>query len=178
MPNLFVLHTAVVSYLSSPLSTPSQRAPPLPLPLTSVPTLQPLLVRLNAVMESEEFIRPKTYFWAGQVEDNFFVFSAGLVHRDLLARFPEIVDAATTPAAIDYVACGMFRCENGFASVEQFLDPKIKGISCEERDPKKLKACARCKTVRYCSTEHQSLDWKHGKHKPFCQPILWDEDDA
>lgn len=32
-----------------------------------------------------------------------------------------------------------------------------------------MKRCARCKTVAYCGTEHQRVDWKI--HKIFCVPV-------
>jgi hypothetical protein len=32
-----------------------------------------------------------------------------------------------------------------------------------------MKRCARCKTVAYCGTEHQRVDWKI--HKKFCVPV-------
>ncbi|KAK7028287.1 hypothetical protein R3P38DRAFT_2935181 [Favolaschia claudopus] len=44
--------------------------------------------------------------------------------------------------------------------------------TCNERTEKKLKACGRCQTVRYCSSEHQRMDWTNNiagaPHKQFC----------
>ncbi|KAJ3037707.1 Programmed cell death protein 2, partial [Rhizophlyctis rosea] len=33
------------------------------------------------------------------------------------------------------------------------------------------KQCSRCKSVRYCSREHQLLDWNQGGHKVLCPTL-------
>ena len=38
-------------------------------------------------------------------------------------------------------------------------------------DQEAKKKCQRCKTVRYCCTEHQRVDWKNG-HRETCQEII------
>ncbi|KAL7411677.1 hypothetical protein BDY24DRAFT_395692 [Mrakia frigida] len=52
------------------------------------------------------------------------------------------------------------------------------GTEKDGRDCAKLKvgeemyACGGCKTIRYCSREHQRADWK--RHKPLCMVALWE----
>ena len=34
-----------------------------------------------------------------------------------------------------------------------------------------LKKCSKCRSVAYCSQDHQKLDWKEGGHKLVCDGL-------
>lgn len=98
-------------------------------------------------------------------------------HDQTLARWENM-----TVFGASYFAYPMWRIksyEEEAALVEKFIN-KIEllrqGKICTYHDcmvTKNLKRCARCSIKQYCSTEHQTLDWKN--HKIDCikakQPV-------
>ena len=78
------------------------------------------------------------------------------------------VAASASSAAVDYGYGSLTRILNDFPSFN------IKVCAVCSRTDLKLLLCSKCKTVAYCSKEHQVADWKK-KHKQQCkcaeQPI-------
>ena len=42
----------------------------------------------------------------------------------------------------------------------------------------KLKKCGKCRSVAYCSPEHQMLDWKDSGHKLMCNKLAREKTDS
>jgi len=130
-PHLLVIHACIVSYATSPLSTPTQRSPPFPRDLHSAATaLKPLLLPLLELTRRE---RPN-FPWPGFLTANYLTFVHTIQGEDVRLTAPKLVGPEWTPVGVDILACHV--------------------DGCKERDPRKLKACS--KVSLYSS--HELLD--------------------
>lgn len=127
LPHLPIIHTSILSFKTSPLSTPSQRNPPPP--SIESPSVQ-YLVKIFAQIARFSDERWEQFSWPGALDYNCMAVKADMCGMDIQMVIPGFFTAERAPMGVDWSTCAAGRVEG-----------------CTERDPKKMKACSR---VSFC----------------------------
>ena len=143
VPHFIVIHTCVIAYVSSPLSTAAQKAPPVPLDPDAMRAMVPVIDRIRVKLLQG---RPSNYLWSGQVEMNLAVFMYAGVAADVLKVCPLLLTAEMGPAGSDFLACRGLGIPAGAGvpvDLNRLIIDEADTLECFVRDPKKMKACSR-----------------------------------
>ena len=205
LPHLGVIHTCIVAYSTSSLSTPSQKTPPPP--LKSVEATH--LAKLNRDLWKALLEQLKDYPWSQNVPANYLAYSMTLHSINLAKKEPSLLNAEECPAGIDWLTCGTGSVkgskedegllEGRFRNldIKLALEPEANLLPFDGHSVESLSTAvlvsrravdflfllsltrtklADVSSSFFCiSSDHQAHDWKFGSHKPMCQKFLWDE---